>query len=512
MVGLVISYPHNLQNTLEKRSISNYHFAEGSAVGMRKAYDTFLQSEVSADLPAKSGSLEPYRFECAHCGEEVRLAAVGSISMVPHFRHRSGNNDVECENYLGQYGAISTDSHSRKSKNERAEFYFDKSTKMFCMGLCFSDNEITVHEQNITAFELRASAQEQAFYTLQINHKNFSPNDPRMIPIMRFSNNYFLSNTLNGIKRKHEIFKSISTNAPTFFKIQGNDENYKAKLVRSKVLYTNVQYFAAYQSQYTVPYDSSLPNEIRVDETFQFKTMGRNFLGKNLVFKNKTAHIDSLVMSWGYQLEASETMTLLWPPAVQVDDVSVIESDTVFLFSSFALQAHGNINVHSEDIEKVSCNISKVSVKAQTKVYKNNVEIIIAKDKQHSIGFDDLQIVERYESAYDVSNDSTHYLFSRSGVAPAGKGQSISLFPGCVIRRYMFGYLDACIYPRKHDEMTGEQLLNDLVSHYKRTETFTANVFDLCDLSEIAFQYLGKCELSGLINSAAKQFIMEGRL
>ena len=69
---------------------------------MQKAYDTFLQSEVSASLAAKAGSFEPYRYECAHCGEEVRLAAVGSISMVPHFRHRSGNSDVECELYLGQ--------------------------------------------------------------------------------------------------------------------------------------------------------------------------------------------------------------------------------------------------------------------------------------------------------------------------------------------------------------------------------------------------------------------------
>ena len=80
---------------------------------MRKAYDTFLQSEVSADLAATSGGLEPYRYECAHCGEEVRLAAAGSISMVAHFRHRSGNNDVGCENYLGQYGAIGSDNGIR---------------------------------------------------------------------------------------------------------------------------------------------------------------------------------------------------------------------------------------------------------------------------------------------------------------------------------------------------------------------------------------------------------------
>jgi len=69
---------------------------------MLKAYDTMLQSEVPADLAAQSGGFEPYRYECACCGEEVYIAAAYSTSMVPHFRHRSGNNDVECENYLGQ--------------------------------------------------------------------------------------------------------------------------------------------------------------------------------------------------------------------------------------------------------------------------------------------------------------------------------------------------------------------------------------------------------------------------
>ncbi len=34
---------------------------------MRKAYDTILQSEVSAVLAAQNGGFEPYRYECACC-------------------------------------------------------------------------------------------------------------------------------------------------------------------------------------------------------------------------------------------------------------------------------------------------------------------------------------------------------------------------------------------------------------------------------------------------------------
>lgn len=270
---------------------------------MRKAYDTFLQSEVTADLASKAGSFEPYRYECAYCGEEVRLAAVDSTSQVPHFRHRSGNNDIKCENYLGQYGAISTDSHSRKSKNERAEFYFDSRTMMFYLGLRFSNDEITTYEQTATAFELRASAQERAFLTLQINSSNFETDMPRMIPIDKFAVNYYLSNTLNGIKRKYEVFKNNSGNFPTFFKVQSGDKDFKAKLVRSSIVYTNVPYFVVYSNEYSSPWDRYLPSELEVSSIFRFETMGRKFLGKVLTISSKNASIDTLMMSWGYQLE-----------------------------------------------------------------------------------------------------------------------------------------------------------------------------------------------------------------
>ena len=54
---------------------------------MHKAYDTILQSEVSADLVAQSDELnDPYRFECSCCGEEVILAAPYSNFMVPSFQ------------------------------------------------------------------------------------------------------------------------------------------------------------------------------------------------------------------------------------------------------------------------------------------------------------------------------------------------------------------------------------------------------------------------------------------
>lgn len=479
---------------------------------MRKAYDTFLQSEVSAELAAQNGSFEPYRYECAHCGEEVHLAAIDSKSMVPHFRHLSGNNDILCEKYLGQYGALSTDSYSRKSKNERVDFYFDKSTKMFYLGLRFSNEEIIAYEKSATIFELRVSTQEQAFFTLCINNRNFNPDVQRMIPIEKFSYNYFLSNTLNDVKRKYEVFKNNSGNVPTFFKVQGNDIEYKAKLVRSAVLFTNVKYFVAFQSQNTYPQDYSLPSDIKVDDTFQFETIGRKFLGKILIIKAKTAYIDSLLASWGYQLEASETLTLLWPPALMINDASVIYSEYVFLFSSFELQAHGNINVHPKDITRIASGVSKVAVKSKTKVYRKNAEIVIDKGEKCFANFDVISFEERYEDSYTVPEDSTHFLFNCFGVTSMSNGQHISLTPGSAIKRYHFGYLDGCVYPLKHSELPSEQLLNDILAHYKRTEIFCMESFDSIELSDTASQYIERCKVSGLINSAAKYFIKEGWL
>jgi hypothetical protein len=477
---------------------------------MRKAYDTILQSEVFADSAAKSSGFEPYRYECACCGEEVYIAAAYSTKVVPHFRHRSGNNDVKCEYYLGRYGAISINARSRKSNRERAEFYFEKNTKTFSLGLRFSDEEINTYEQHNVVFELRSSAGEQAFFTLPINNMYFTPETPTFISINKFSFSYFLSNTLNGTKRKYDFFKH--GNVPVFFKLLGNDSDYKAKLVRSTVLYTNVPYVVVFQSKYSVLQEVSFSNEIYVEDTFPFETMGKKFLGKVAKIRNKTAQIEKLLLSWDYQLETSEKLTLLWPPAALVDEVSVIDSEYAFLYSSFDLQAHGNINVHSEDIYRVANGVSKASVKPKTKVFKKNAEIIIDNGEQHPYAFDEIPLTESTASTYTVSDDSTCFLFNRSGVKRLGKGQSVSLTPQGEIRRYYYGYLKDRICPCQQEELTGKDLLDDILSHYRRTEVFHKSVFSSCALSKTASQYIEKCESSGLINTVAKQFIEEGLL
>lgn len=477
---------------------------------MRKAYDTILQSEVSAELAAQNGGFEPYRYECACCGEEVFVAAPYSTRMVAHFRHRSGNNDVECENYLGQYGAISTDSSSRRNNCERAEFYYDSASKTFSLALRFSESEIQSYEQQSVDFELRTKDSDTPFRVLKINSMNFSPDVPTLIPLNNFSVSYYLSNTLNGAKRKYDFLNRDNT--PTFFKISGNDNDFKAKLVRSTVLFTNTKYFVALQSQYSAPRGVQFLKGIEVGQTFRFETMNRKFLGFVLSITDKTPSIDCLLKSWGYQLEASETLTLLWPPAHLIDDVTIIASDYAFIFSSFELQAHGNINVHSDEIMKLSHGISKVMVKPKTKIFKKNAEIVIDKVVPPVDDYSVITPSNSLVSTFTVPDDGTYYHFNHSGVSPLTIGQIVFLTPNSSIVRYEFNYPVGYFYPCLQKELAGEELLEDILAHYKRMEAFDSTRFSTLVLSETASKYIDKCKITGSINPVVMQFIEEGRL
>ena len=85
---------------------------------MLKAYDTLLETSVSADTAAANSDNEAFRYECLFCGEEVFLAAQDSAYKATHFRHRSGNNDKECELYLGQYGMLTPSSANRNKRQD----------------------------------------------------------------------------------------------------------------------------------------------------------------------------------------------------------------------------------------------------------------------------------------------------------------------------------------------------------------------------------------------------------
>jgi len=143
--------------------------------------------------------------------------------------------------------------------------------------------------------------------------------------------------------------------------------------------------------------------------------------------------------------------------------------------------------------------------------YKN-IEFRIAKDKRTIFNFDKFSISNKYENVYTIPDDNKHYLFNCSGVIPISKGQTITLTPSTVIKCYLFGYFNTCIFPKPQNKFNDEQLLNDILTHYKRTEIFKEDYFDSYNLSETALKYIKNCKATGLINSAVKICIKEKQL
>jgi len=89
---------------------------------------------------------------------------------------------------------------------------------------------------------------------------------------------------------------------------------------------------------------------------------------------------------------------------------------------------------------------------------------------------------------------------------------TVQMTPDSIVKHYLNGYLDGIVAPSEQIMISGESLLRNALIHYKRTETLNWDDFESLDLNQPAFQYIETCEKTGLINSAAKYLIEEGRI
>ena len=325
-----------------------------------------------------------------------------------------------------------------------------------------------------------------------------------------FSYSYYLSNTKDDVKRKYPVFNKDST--PTFFKILGNENEFKARLVYNNQLFTNTRYFAVFQDECLLLKEISSLKDIEVEKDYYFRTMNKKFYGMIINITNKTLAIDNILSSWDYELYTSEILTLLWPPAKKVNNVNIITSDNIYLFSSFTLQAHGNINVHSNSMQKTYDSVTKVFVDSKIKVAKKNTEIVIRKDHSTEKTFDNIKLREKLMDRFIVPKEGIYFLFNGFGADLLKSGQEVFLTPNSKIIQYKSTYPIEHILPCAARELSGEELLLDILCHHKYTEPFTITDLKTNKFSEIAFQYIEKCKVSGVINVIAKEYIEEGRL
>lgn len=146
---------------------------------VHKAYDKILQIVVTAQEAAINDGFESDRYICVVCEEEVNVAAANSTERAVHFRHRRGNNNVECEFYLRN----SINNSSEKNRIiESGEVYFDQLNKIFCLGLRFKDNEIEELEKRGVVAKLRSNAGD-IILEIPIRRENFSSETDSFFPL-----------------------------------------------------------------------------------------------------------------------------------------------------------------------------------------------------------------------------------------------------------------------------------------------------------------------------------------
>ena len=164
---------------------------------MDKAFDTVFQKVVDASIIARTShgiSDESFRYQCLYCGEEVYLAAADSTEKAPHFRHRRGNNDIECERYLGQPGAIEEYVAIRRENNKtHVAFFFNKNQKTFEIGLVLNDEEIDTYCQNQMKLCLYTKYCTLPFLNIPISRGVLRSNELNYYTITEYSNDYFAS-------------------------------------------------------------------------------------------------------------------------------------------------------------------------------------------------------------------------------------------------------------------------------------------------------------------------------
>ncbi|MCM1272123.1 MAG: hypothetical protein NC225_05075 [Clostridium sp.] len=470
---------------------------------MQVAYDTFLQSKVFATQNCLD---EPYRYVCTYCGEEVFIAAKDSNSMVAHFRHRSGNNDVDCDKYLGKFGSVSVKSESQKSDREKVEFYFNNTTKCFTIGIRFSENEILEYEGKNAVLEISIRRDAKPFFSQKINSANFPTDDAKLVVLETFSPVYFISNSFSHNKKPYMIFREKE---PSFFKIKGKEQEFNAKLVRSDALYTGVRYFVALAGSNRVQLKLRKLSGIYIEQEFDFMFIEKHIWASVIMIKNKTTEIDDALAQWNYTLDTSEAIMLLWPPSYEIDDINFICANEAFLSSSFQLQPCRNINTDFDSIQAIDSNITKVTVDKHIKISRKGAEIEInARNsnlllKQNNVG-------EQFVEKFTVPKENRYYLFSDSGVRELTYGENVVLTGNSYICEYSNGCLIRIIKTVEDSELKGEELFIDIIKHYKVFEPYKGICAD--GKPDFIVNYINSCKKTGIINSLVKKYIEESKL
>jgi hypothetical protein len=115
------------------------------------------------------------------------------------------------------------------------------------------------------------------------------------------------------------------------------------------------------------------------------------------------------------------------------------------------------------------------------------------------------------EHIFNVPEDDlTYFLFNCYGVTKLAPGQKVFVTSDSTIVGFKQSYPLRQIVPKRHVKKFGEDLLIDILAHYKRIEACDTFRYD-SNLSDSIISYINKCNKVGTINSLVKRYIEEGK-
>lgn len=478
---------------------------------MEKAFDAVLQMEIDAATVAKTsyrGYGDKFRYQCLYCGEEVHLAAADSVVKSPHFRHRRGNNDTDCESYLGQPGAVEHYVSLRKYSQDHIEFCFNRNRMTFEIGVSFSREELIEHENNNSVMTVSSSYYMNPFLTVPLNRENFIADGKSYFTVNEFSTVYVISFDSGKARCVYADVMKTPENI-NIYKVKLQDEHCRQQL--NHLLYTDTDYIIISESREVIEGLTAMRNVITIDDIFTFMTENRNFFG--FTFSIKRADIDVLdyFQKYGYQIEVSESLGILWPPVMIKNGWVICNQDNLYLRSSFEMIPHGNVN-KDVSVSTIGTDVFKIQIDDEFIVHEKNVDVCIKKDGCIRQQDDIEEPVVTFSGKYTVPNDNDYFRFDKNGCSRLKAGQTVYLSKKDRIVGYKNGHLRSFVFAPQQGAIDKQQFIDEIIKYHPQSEMFIADEFMDIDADEPILTYLEHCYHNGSINTVVRKYIKEGRI
>lgn len=474
------------------------------------AFDCYLGEIVRASRVDASTEEQPYRFICAYCRQSVIIAAQDSEYQRTHFRHKHGNNETECENYLGRIGQRRLQKLTEELKRfykKSIDFYFSKESKRLYLGVKFSKEEIEYYQEKSAEITIGRSLKEPPFFTRKINKINFATDCCEKIGLDKYSEHYSICIDNEKIPVNTSV---INCNRPSFFRINENSEESLAKYVKGDTVYTKNTYYILKPSGNNPQIELKKISSVEIIDSFTFKIGrgGETIYVVKVRFNENSDDLRRIMRMWGMKIENSEKIDLLWPPAVEFEDNWYLNSKRVYLQSTFTLESNKNINANSENISNLFDNLYRVNNEDEIKIMCKNIDFSLKK-QGYSNSNEVIECKVENTRKFTVPDNNQFYFFSEDGVKKLNPGRIVYLTPSSKICEYYSNYMVTTYLFEGYKQLTGEELFRDILANSKQLIPYDFSIEN--EQPEFLREYLSMCEDSGVINAVVARFIKEGK-